>query len=351
MKVAKLLLFLGICSMSSFIFAQSTYQEVKKSPVKEEKTIKKHHLFGQIFTGVYHSFGTKKPNTGFGLSSALLGYKYTYKNKLKCTLIYDVTRTTNGFEVRDLNNNILPITYFEGSKYTSFLKMAEAKWAFAPHFYLSSGLLVKQQYLSVQSKVWKHRYVMVTMQEQQRFGNPADFGMRLGYQNAQKFNASLTIVNGNGPFRHQDEESTLEYTANIEYYPISNLLLKVYGSTMEIRQKEASKNKTVVSGFVAYQKKKYTFGAEYMYMNHPTFDASDYSGFSTFFWYNIMPKIELFARYDYIDQSAMVKHSHMYVLGVQYEPVERFFISLNGRRHFQKDNKYLYVNFNVGAKF
>lgn len=328
-----------LLSVSLFINAQDTIPKVKSS----------HKVFANIYTGAYYNFKTTKPNAGFELSTALLGYKFQKSENLKLTIIYDVTRTTNGIHVKDTMGNSLPVSYFEGSKYTAFLKMAEIKWYFAKNFSLSAGELLNEQYLTVQDKIWGHRYVATTMQELFRMALPADFGMRVEYKDKETFAWSLGAVNGNGPFRHQDTLDVLEFTTNVELYLIKNLLIKTFVGLTPTTSGTEKDLKTAFSGFIAYQKPKYKIGVEYSYTENVAFSNTKYSGASAFVLYNITDKWEIFTRYDYVDNSPIAQNESVYIGGFQYQPQKQLFLSLNYRYWSNSQIQQLY--FNIGAKF
>jgi len=335
----RIIYFVILVSLSLINYGQDTIPKAKIS----------HTVFANIFTGSYYNFNTKKPNLGFELSTALLGYKFQRSENLKFTLIYDVTHTTSNIHVTDTAGNDLPVHYFKGSEYTAFLKMAEIKWYFHKNFSLSAGQLLNQQYLTVQDKVWGHRYVLTTMQELYRMANPADFGMRVEYKNKKTMAISLGANNGNGPFYHQDTLNVIEYTSNIEIYLIKNLLLKTFASITPSTYNTKNKYKTVFSGFIAYQKPKYKIGVEYSYTDKISFTDEVFSGMSTFLMYNITDKWELFARYDYVDNSKVVKNENVYIGGFQYQPQKNLFLSLNYRYWSKAEVQQIY--FNLGAKF
>jgi len=333
--------FLGLILILAFNFAQA--QDSIPKPIS------KHKVFANIYTGAYYSFHTKKPNAGFELSTALLGYKFQQSKNLQFTLIYDVTHTTGGIQVTDTAGNNLPVNYFSGSEYTAFLKMAEIKWFFAKNFSFSAGQLLNEQYLTVQDKIWKHRYVMTTMQELFRMANPADFGMRIEYKDKEKFALSLGANNSNGPFYHQDTLDILEYTSNLEIYLIKNLLLKAYVGLTPATYETDNNLKTAFSGFIAYQRAKYMLGIEYSYTDNVNFTTTDFLGVSAFTSYNLNPKWELFARYDYVDNSPISRYENVYIGGFQYKPQNNLFLSINYRYWSNSNIQQIY--FNLGAKF
>jgi opacity protein-like surface antigen len=341
MKIStKLILFSLIMGFSLLNFAQDQTTEQANKPGK-------HKMFTNIFTGAYHSFNSQKPNTGFELSTALLGYEYKKSDDLKVTLIYDVTRTTNGFNITDSNGTRMSVVYFEGSKYTAFLKMAEIKWQFAPKLTIAAGQLLSEQYLTVDLRYWDHRYVMTTMQEWSRMAYPADFGMRLEYKDKESFAFSLSALNGDGPFRHQDDESLIEYTANLEIYKIKNFVIKGFVSYMPSTTNTKNKQELATALFAMYDNKKFKLGAEYTYTDNPNFTDLEYSGASVFTTYNINKQWEVFARYDYVDNSPVIQYGNLYLLGLQYKPEKNLTIALNYRFWQPTDVQQLYLNFGV----
>ena len=332
-----------LLSVSFNIFSQNDSLQTK--PEVNDK----HTVFANIFTGAYYNFNTIQPNAGFDLSTALLGYSYKKSNTLKFTLIYDVTRTTSGISVTDSTGNNYNVLYFEGSSYTAFLKMAEIKWQFSKKISLSAGQLLNEQYLTVTDKFWKHRYVLTTMQELYRMGYPADFGLRFEYKDEKTFALSLGAVNGDGPFRKQDDNAVIEYTTNLEIYYIKNLLIKAFVSLTPATFDVENNLKTVFSGFLAYKVDKYRIGTEYSYTNNVNFNPLVYSGFSIFAMYDITNKFEVFGRYDYIDNSKVIRLNNTCVAGIQYEPEKNLFLSLNYR--FWSALEMQQVYFNMGVKF
>lgn len=323
-------------------------QQIKVDSIIAKSEIKQ-KLFGNIFTGFYYGFNENLlPRQAFEISTALLGYQVEIDNKVKATLIYDVTKTTSDILVKDTSKNSLDVSYFKGSDYTAFLKQAQIDWAFAKGFELSVGQLLNQQFLTLQDKFWGYRYVAYTFQEKYKFGSPADFGARLTWRKAEKLNFSVGVVNGDGAFYKQDSKGLMLYSVNVEYLPIKKLTLKFY---FDISPDEYLPARMAYSGFVGYKTEKWRIGAEYNQLVHPSYLMDKfYSGASIYGGVKILKKIEAIARYDYIEKSALLKDkSHYAILGMQYEPAKNFFISVNGRRLVPANIFQIYANF--GIKF
>ncbi len=342
MMPAKLRLFLGLMGIAILNFAQTDTTLVSKP-------IEKHKVFAHIFTAAYYNFESKKPNAGFELATGLLGYQYQKNDQLKLTIMYDVTRTTNAILVNDSNGTIQTVNYFEGSKYTAFLKMAEINWAFHPQWSLAVGQLLNEQYLTLQDKFWNHRYVMVTMQEYYRMGNPADFGFRVKYQNKKLGQISLGAVNGDGPFKHQDNYSLVEYTANAEWTSVPNLTIKAFTAYTPTLGQYTADYKLASTLFAAYRTTKLTLGIEYAWIENANYFNVNYSGLSGFGAYLVHPKWEVFARYDYINQALNTQSENMALAGVQYQPESNLVMALNFRTFWPSQIHQLYFSF--GAKF
>ncbi|MFH2094786.1 MAG: hypothetical protein ABIJ16_03720, partial [Bacteroidota bacterium] len=257
MKVRKIffmtIVFIG--SVTSQIFAGNPNAD-GDSTKKEFPGV----VFANVYSGFYYTIdGNNTPVTAFNFPTGLLGYTHKLSDNVKGTLIYDVTRTTNFLytDTSGISN------YFEGSKYTAFLKMAQVDWRINKTAEISFGQLLNEQYLTLQDKFWGYRYIAVTFQELNRFGNPADFGARLKFfMLGEKLQYSITAVNGEGPFRYQDNYGKFLISNNIEYAPSKEWIIKIYGDYM-MPPSDTMKARIVLSPFVGYKCDKFRVGLEY----------------------------------------------------------------------------------------
>ena len=327
-------------------FAQNTSQVITKD--------KKSYVFGQIYAGFRYGFNPDfKPQAAFEFNQGIIGYSHKLSEKLSGIIIYDVTRTTHIFEIIDTSGNQLDYSYFEGSKYTAYLKMAEIKWDINQHFTFRVGQLLTTQYLTFIDRFWGYRYVDVTIQEKFRLGMPADFGAQLDFKIKDKFVNQFSIVNGEGPFRYQDMNSKFIYANNIQYYPTEKITLKLYtdyGPASDTGVNAAPKG--VVSGFAGYKTDRFRIGAEYTYVfNYGFVKDIDYYGLSVFGSVVINDKFQALVRYDNLslDISTNFENTDYYIVGFQYEPVNKFTTSLNFRYYSNDELPFVYANF--GLKF
>ncbi|MCD4684209.1 MAG: hypothetical protein K8R86_13070 [Bacteroidales bacterium] len=322
-------------------------------PKKEVKN-KKNYVFGNIYVAFRYCLkDTYNPQAAFVFNQGIIGYYHRISEKVSGKIMLDVTRTTHFFEIIDTAGNQLDYSYFEGSKFTAYLKMAEIKWDINKYLTFRVGQLLSTQYLTFQDRFWGYRYVDVTFQEKFRMGMPADFGVQLDFKLKDKFLYQFSIVNGEGPFRYQDMNGKFLYSHNIQYNPIEKLTFKLYADFAPSPVKsDTNELKSVVAGFIGFKTKRFRIGGEYSYVfNHAYIKNLNYYGFSIFGSVQLWNKIEVLARYDYVtlDNPEDLTDTGYYLVGLQYEPVNMFFISANYRYYSEGSLPFIYANF--GLKF
>ena len=314
---------------------------------KDSVEINQGKFFANLYTGFYYRASDNAVKSGFNMPTALFGYKRNLNSKVSGIIIFDVTRTTNNIQVTDSSGNYLNVSYFEGSKYTVFLKMAEIDWRFIPEITLSVGQLLNTQYLTFQDKFWAHRYVQVTFQELFRLGMPADFGARLSYEPNKQLKVQIDACNGEGPFRYQDENSDFIYSGNIEYKPVNSLIFKFYYSNHQPKTADSLHTQQTVSFFAGYKSKKITVGQEIDYLKNSRFSTRSLFGLSSFACYDFTKAWQIFYRFDYLDDTSQEKAIQYHIAGIQYKPAETFYISANYRYFNVEKTNMIFVNFGL----
>ncbi len=317
---------------------------------KEEDT----YVFGQIFTDFRYGFQDDfKPRSAFEFTQGVLGYTHTWSDKLQGLIMFDVTRTTHFVSILDSAGNPLKYDYFEGSKYTAFLKMAEIKWSVNDWFTLRVGQLLNTQYLTFQDRFWGYRYIDFTYQEKYRLGMPADFGAQFDFKLKDKLLNQFSVVNGDGPFRYQDVNGKFLYSNNIQYYPTDRITVKLYADYAPTPDTgSGTADRSVISAFAGYKTDRFRIGAEYTYVFNYTFAKNlDEYGYSIYGSVVLSDKFQVLARYDQIDMNILSigDFVHYYLAGVQYEPLDKLTMSLNYRYYTIDYLSFMYVNF--GLKF
>ncbi len=340
------LIFLFLIFPFSFLSAQTSSVDIDKD--------KDQFVFGQIFADFKYNFNSEiKPVAAFRFNQGIIGYYHKISDKVSGKIMLDVTRTTNFNSITDTLGRPVSYNYFEGSKYTAYLKMAEIKWEVTDYFTFRFGQLLNTQYLTFQDKFWGFRYVDVTMQEKFRLGMPADFGAQVDLKLKDKLLYQFSVVNGEGPFRYQDGEGKFLFANNLQYYPIKGLTLKLYADYAPSPDTMLnSADKSVLSFFAGYQKPKYRLGAEYSRVNNYHFsEDKSVDAFSVFGSILLIEKLTLLFRWDHlnIDTSQKSEKIDYFIGGLQYEPVEKFTTSIN-YRYFSPDELGM-VLVSFGLKF
>jgi hypothetical protein len=332
--------------MPMLLLGQNSSQIIEKQ--------KESYAFGQIFTGFYYTLNDHyQPRTAFNFNQGIIGYRHQLAPNLSGIILYDVTRTTHFYEITDSLGNPMSYNYFEGSKYTAFLKMAEIKWDINELFSFRVGQLLNTQYLTFQDRFWGYRYVDVTYQEKFRMGMPADFGVQLDFNWKNKLVNQFSVVNGEGPFRYQDINGKFIYSNNIQFYPTDKITLKLYADYGPASDTgEAFSSKSVLSGFAGYKMNRFRVGGEYTYVfNFNYVDGTDYYGFSLYTGVELNDHFQLLGRWDHLDLKTpdYTTGTDYYILGFQYEPVKSFTTALTFRYFSQGDIPMIYASF--GLKF
>jgi len=331
--------------MPFLVFSQSA-QDVTKD--------KESYAFGQIYTGFRYCFKDDyKPQAAFEFNQGIIGYFHQLAPSVSGKIMFDVTRTTNITGITDSSGQSMVVNYFEGSKYTAYLKMAEIKWDINEYLALRVGQLLNTQYLTFQDPFWGYRYIDVTFQERFRFGMPADFGAQIDVKIKDKFLNQFSVVNGEGPFRYQDLNGKFIFSDNIQYSPVKNFTLKIYGDYgPAIDTGSVFSDKWVISFFAGYKTSKFRIGGEFDYVNNYNWTTDkDHTGISVFGAWNFAGKFDVLARYDHLQVKTLAETQDLdyYIIGFQYEPVKMFTTSLNFRYLSEDDLPFIYANF--GLKF
>ena len=326
-----------------WIIGQNTSQLVEKP--------KQSYVFGQVFTDFHYALkDTYDPKAAFNFNQGIIGYRHQLTENLCGIILYDVTRTT---WIADTLGRPIPYDYFEGSKYTGFLKMAEIKWDINNWISFRVGQLLNTQYLTFQDRFWGYRYVDVTYQEKFRMGMPADFGAQIDLKWKDKLLNQVSVVNGEGPFRYQDLNGKFIFSNNIQYYPTDRITFKLYTDYGQSPDTGVGKaDKSVISGFAGYKFEKIRIGGEYTYViNFGYNDGTDNYGFSVYTGIVLNDQFQLLGRWDHLDLKSpeSTESTDYYIAGFQFEPVERFTTALTFRYDSRGGNPFVFASF--GLKF
>ncbi|GAB4323136.1 MAG: hypothetical protein Kow00127_15830 [Bacteroidales bacterium] len=331
--------------LPALILAQGVSQLPESS--ESEKVI------GQIYSAFRYDFRKDvSQKAAFEFNQGIIGYRHAFGEKVSGIILYDVTRTTHVYSLTTADGEPVSIDYFEGSKYTAYLKMAEIKWNPGKVVGFRFGQLLNTQYLTFQDRFWGYRYIDVTFQEKFRLGMPADFGAQVDLQPTEYLLVQLSAVNGEGPFRHQDEYGGMLYSANIQYEAVPGLTFKLYSDLAPAPDTGNASNRSVITGFAGFKNKNFSVGGEYTYLSNRLYITdSDYYGFSVFGGVRVLEKTDLILRWDRLTRSLGNESSDTdyFIAGVQYQPEKMLNMALTYRYFSEGDIPMLY--FSMGLKF
>lgn len=313
---------------------------------------KKSYVFAQVFADFRYAFHQDyKPTAEFSFNQGIIGYYHKLSDRVSGMIMYDVTRTTHIYDISDSSGTPVNINYFEGSKYTAYLKLAEIRWDVTDWFTFRFGQLLNTQYLTFIDRFWGYRYIDVTFQERYRLGNPADFGAQFDFRVGDKFLNQFSVVNGEGPFRYQDVNGKFIFSNNIQYTPFEGFTLKFYadfGPSPDTNNIEYARS--VLSFFTGYKTGRYRIGMEADLVNNYGWNrGQDHYGFSLFGAYSFKGKFAVLGRWDRL----MIRSprdrldQNYFIAGLQYEPVSHFTTSVNFRYFSEGDLPFVFASFGL----
>lgn len=343
--------YLLILTVLNFFFLQCIFAQ--NSSILSEKP-EERYVFGQIYADFRYNFNEDvKPVSAFRFNQGIIGYYHELGGKVSGKIMLDVTRTTHFYSITDSSGHPVSYDYFEGSKYTAYLKMAQIKWDISDLVTFKFGQLLNTQYLTFQDRFWGFRYVDVTMQEKFRLGMPADFGVQVDFNISDKLLYQVSVVNGEGPFRYQDDEGKFLFSNNIQYAPVKGLTLKLYADyAPDPEMSGSSADKSVISFFSGIEKSGYRLGGEYTRVNNYGFEKDkNVDALSLMFSVGLIEKMKFLARWDYLDIASPGENEtiNYLITGVEYEPLEKFTLSVNYRYFSPDELPMVFASF--GLKF
>jgi len=266
-------------------------------------------------------------NYHFGLND------YSTKNAFEITrayLGYDVKMSENfGFKT---NIDIGRPTSDSKYDYVAFLKTAALQYQ-KGKIQINAGLIGLNQF-KLQEKIWGHRYIYKSFQDEHKFGHSADLGVLLEYKIVDNLIIDATIRNGEG-YKKIQSDQTFNGALGLTFHVWKNFVLRGY-----YEHSEKSINQSVYSGFIGYQAKDFMLvGVEYNYMQNYSFVQNhNLTGYSTYMTFIINDKFQLFGRYDNLKSNKLkgeiviwnsTKDGEAIIAGVQYKLEKNIKISTN----------------------
>jgi len=266
-------------------------------------------IFGSIYFDAYSEMNSGYNKSGMEIKRAYFGYKYKLDKNITAYVKLDIGSP----EDLSLESHIKRYAYFKnaGIKYTK------------KKLTVNLGIIDVLMFTH-QEKMWGHRYIAKSYLDAYKFGPKADIGVNANYKFNKYFSMNLGFYNGEGYSKIQVDD-TYRLGLGLVAHPIKNTTVKAY---FDYSSKEVERIGTFF--FVGYKiSHKLSFGAEYNYQfNNNFIEEQDLSGFSIYADYYILPKVQIFARYDNLDSKVIQNNQNPWhykkdgdrlITGIQYD--------------------------------
>lgn len=233
----------------------------------------------RVFTNFHTGFGSVNNQRGFSLDRSYLGYEYNIGQGFSLKAVVDAGKSSKVDDIQRI----------------AFIKNAQATWK-RDRWALNLGL-ISTTLFKVQEDFWGYRYMLMSFQDQYKFGSSADLGFSAAYRAADWLSLDGILVNGEGYKRLQINDG-MQFGAGATITPAQGVLIRLYGS-INGAPDESHKDIYNFAAMVGYKNEKFTIAAEYNLMkNTKNVDGNDLNGLSAYTTVKASNLIELFARYD-----------------------------------------------------
>ncbi|QZE15713.1 hypothetical protein K4L44_07735 [Halosquirtibacter laminarini] len=328
MKQLSLLVLLCVASLG--VYAKSSGNDSEFKP--------KGKPIVRIFADWHTGFGEVSNVSGFEIQRALLGYSYQFSPRWSGQVVLDTGNPKNG-----------------GFEETAYLRKAFFTYKHST-FQASLGIIGLKQFKE-QENNWGYRYIYKSAMDEYKFNNSVDAGLFIRKQFKSWFAADITISNGEGAKKAQDDQGKYRYGLGASLYPTEHFSIRTYVDYFIAPDSEdgtESFNQSSYALFAGYKNKDWSFGLEYDYGQNFKFDQNNNKDiFSIYSTVNIDSKFKVFARYDFYnnhEESYKEDNENVFLSGFQYIPCKGIKIAPNYRWvHHEnspklKNENYFYLN-------
>ena len=277
----------------------------------------------KVFTNFHSTWQDGRNLSEFEVTRAYLGYEYNFNKNFYGRITLDVGDPGVG-----------------GFKNAAYLKFAYLQYK-TGKFSAALGMIPSNQF-ELQEKVWGHRYILKSFQDEYRFGPSADMGFMMEYKIADFVSVDAALMNGEG-YKQIQLDTTFKVSAGATFTIIDGLKVRGYYDITT-----ADTNQQTVAAFIGYTAERWSAGGEYnMQFNHSNIDGNDFSGFSFYGSYEISKKVGVYARYDYLDSVKPLgfelpwnfkRDGQLFLAGFEYSPVKYVTIGPNFQGWSPKDS-------------
>ncbi len=234
----------------------------------------------EIFTDFHLNLNDSTKTTGFGLSRAYLGYKYTPGGNYSALVMVNVGTP------EDLAAGSVPKRY-------AFFREASVTYS-QEKLTLSFGM-VSTRYVNFQQGFWGKRYLGTEYQSLYGYGSVADLGVVLDYKFNEIFKVDFSLLNGKG-YTNIQADNSLKSAFGLTITTPDNLAVRLY---TDISHPGGTWQSTNIV-FAGFKNKLFSLGVEGSYKtNLDLTKGHDVWGLSSTGAIFLNEKSEIFVRYDY----------------------------------------------------
>jgi hypothetical protein len=250
------------------------------SIVNSQTVISQGKPIAEIFTDFHYRINDTSKTTGFGMSRAHIGYKYTPEGNVSAHIIINIGTP------EDLAEGSVPKRY-------GFFR--EASIAYKKEKLIVNFGMVSTRYEDFQQGFWGKRYLGPEYQAAYGYGSVADIGVVVDYRLSDVLKFDLSLLNGKG-YNNVQVDNSLKTAFGFNISSSNNIFIRLYSDLM--RTKNVLQNTLI--GFAGIKNNIFSIGVEGSHKtNLDLIKGHDVWGFSSTGSIFLNKKYEIFARYDY----------------------------------------------------
>jgi hypothetical protein len=263
--------------------------------------------FAKIYTDAHTQVSESKNETAFEITRAYFGYEYDFSEHFSARINLDVGNPKLG-----------------ELQHTAYLKNAYMEFNYS-NLTTCFGMISTIQF-KLQEKIWGHRYILKSFQDEYKFGSSADLGISIAYKLHDMVSIDAIFMNGEG-YKSVQSDSTYRAGAGITITPVKGLVLRGYFD-YEIKDEPLMNT----AAFIGYSKDAIAAGLELNIENNNKYEKDhNLTGYSAYASYQIKKKLQVFGRYDNLTSNKLSgeadpwnisNNGQLFMAGVEYSPLK-----------------------------
>ncbi len=238
---------------------------------------------GKVVGKTFFDFSSTEDEKGFNFKRQYFGYSLKASENVNFKVLLDVGRSDNE------------------TKLSAFLKKAQLDYT--NNWGKTSFGLIGMHTYNVQEKNWGYRFIEKSAIDLNKFSSTADLGVAFTTSIINNLNTTVQFVNGEG-YKNPQGDEHFKSVLNITYG--KSKLNKNDGYNVGLVYSSESTDSdpvTMMSIFGGFAGMGLRAGVEYDLMNGPSETFDEMSIISASVNYGLNDNIDLFARYDMVDDN------------------------------------------------